>query len=413
MIKNIKNSGVFLLLSLFIVVSCSKNTELSNQPVQDNLNAQNNQPVMATRSLAVPGSDLATVSVFAPDIVYPRGLKFGPDGYLYVATAGIGGTNSTEGQCTQVIPPVGPYTGGLNAKILKISPSGEVSTVAENLPSTLSPEGVTMGVSDVEFVGNTLYALLVAGCSHGSSDFPSSVIKVNRNDGTWSVLADLSTYFENNPVAAPEADDFEPDGTPYSMINVRGDLYVIEPNHGEMIKVTTDGKATRVLDFSAHYGHIVPTTVTFNGNFFVGNLRTFPLVEGSSSIYKVTPHGEVSVWATGFTGILGVAFDKHHRLYVLEMSAGGGPIPMTGRVVRVNNDDSRDIIADKLMFPTGMTFGEDGALYVSNTGFGPPTGQILKLVLDEDNDHHDHNRDRDHGRNDRDHHNDNNHRHDD
>jgi len=407
--NNIRNARVLLLLSLVIVVSCSKNTELTNQTVQDNLGALNNQPVMAARSLTVPDSVLAAVSVFVPDIVYPRGLKFGPDGYLYVATAGTGGTTSTEGKCDQVIPPVGPYTGGRNAKILKISPSGEVSTVAENLPSTLSPEGVTMGVSDVEFIGNTLYALLVAGCSHGSSDFPSSVIKVNRENGTWSVVADLSTYFENNKVAAPEADDFEPDGTPYSLINVRGDLYVIEPNHGEMIKVTTDGNATRVLDFSAHYGHIVPTAVTFNGNFFVGNLRTFPLVEGSSSIYKVTTHGEVSVWATGFTGVLGVAFDKHNRLYVLEMSAGGGPIPMTGRVVRINKNGTRDLIAVNLMFPTGMTFGEDGALYVSNSGFGPPNGQIIKLVLDEDNDNH--GRDRDHSHNDRDHHNDNNHSH--
>jgi hypothetical protein len=255
----------------------------------------------------------------------------------------------------------------------------------------------------------------VAGCSHGSSEFPSSVIKVNRHDGSWSVIADLSSYLQNNKVAAPEEDDFEPDGTPYSMVNVRGDLYVIEPNHGEMIKVTTDGNVTRVLDFSAHYGHIVPTAMTFNGNFFVGNLSTFPLVEGVSSIYKVTPHGETSVWATGFTGVLGVAFDRQNRLYVLETSAGNGPIPMTGRVIRVNNDNSRDLIADSLMMPTGMTFGKNGALYVSNTGFGPPTGQILKLVLDEDNEHHDrdHGRghDRDHERNDRDHHFDNKHSH--
>ena len=200
-------------------------------------------------------------------------------------------------------------------------------------------------------------------------------------DGTWSVVADLSSYFHNNPVAAPEEDDFEPDGTPYSMINVRGDLYVIEPNHGEMLKVTTNGNVSRVIDFSAHYGHIVPTVVAYDGNFFVGNLRTFPLVGGSSSIYKVTPSGVPMVWATGFTGVLGVAFDKQHRLYVLETSQGGGPTPMTGRVVRVNNNNSRDVIVDKLFFPTGMTFGPDGALYISNTGFGPPTGQILKVTF--------------------------------
>ena len=394
MSKNRIKTSLFLVLSLSILISCSKNNELTNQSFQYNVAGKVIQPVKDSRSLSVNGTVNASVSVFAPNIAFPRGLKFGPDGYLYVALAGFGGTNSTE--CTQVIPPVGPYKGGNTAKIIKISPSGTVSTVADNLPSQVNALGFTSGVSDVEFIGDNLYALLVAGCSHGNADFPSSVIKVKR-DGTWAVIADLSTYFQNNPVAAPEVDDFEPDGDPYSLINVRGDLYSIEPNHGEMVKITKDGKITRVIDFSAHFGHIVPTSVAFHGNFFVGNLRTFPLVEGSSSIYKVTPDGEAKVWATGFTGILGVAFDKQHRIYVLETSAGGGPTPNTGRVVRINKNNTRDIIVENLFFPTGMTFGPDGALYISNTGFGPPTGQILKVVFnheDNDKDNHDHRGDR-------------------
>src|SRR5450759_2698905 len=405
--KNRTNTGVFLVLSLSILISCSKNSELTNQPVQDNVTAQVNQPVKDSRSLTLNGTVNASVTVFAPNIAFPRGLKFGPNGYLYVALAGFGGTNSTE--CTQVIPPVGPYKGGNTAKIIKISSTGTVSIVADKLPSQVNALGFTSGVSDVEFMGDNLYALLDAGCSHGNADYPSSVIKVNQNDGTWSVIADLSTYFQNNPVAAPEIEDFEPDGTAYSMVNVRGDLYVIEPNHGEMIKVTTSGSVSRVIDFSAHFGHIVPTAVAYHGNFFVGNLRTFPLVEGSSNIYKVTPGGEVQIWAAGFTGVLGVAFDKQHRLYVLETSAGGGPTPNTGRVVRINSNNTRDIIVENLFFPTGMTFGPDGALYISNTGFGPPTGQILKVVFnhddnDNDNDNDNHNHDRDH-RGDRNNHN--------
>ena len=330
---NVINKAIFLLLSVTLMVSCSKN-EVVDQSVKKSQLVQDNQ------SFDKKGSGKDTVTVFASNIVYPRGLKFGPDGNLYVATAGFGGTDSTD--CTQVIPPVGPYKSGYNAKILKISPSGMVSTVADKLPSSINHEAATMGIADVEFIGNDLYALMIAGCSHGIADFPSSVIKVNRQNGKWSVVADLSTYFHNNPVAAPEPDDFEPDGTPYSMINVRGELYAIEPNHGEMVKVSRNGSVTRVIDFSAHYGHIVPTVVAYHDDdFYVGNLRTFPLVGGSSSIYKVTPNGEPQVWATGFTGVLGVAFDKQHRLYVLETSQGGGPTPMTGRVVRINNDNTR------------------------------------------------------------------------
>jgi len=32
----------------------------------------------------------------------------------------------------------------------------------------------------------------------------------------------------------PNPGDFEPDGTWYSMVAVRGKLYAVEPNHGEL-----------------------------------------------------------------------------------------------------------------------------------------------------------------------------------
>jgi hypothetical protein len=44
----------------------------------------------------------------------------------------------------------------------------------------------------------------------------------------------------------------------------------------------------------------------------------FPNVPGSSKILKITPSAQVTTFATGFTTILGLAFDKQLRLYVLE-----------------------------------------------------------------------------------------------
>ena len=61
------------------------------------------------------------VTVFATGLNNPRGLKFGPDGNLYVAEAGAGGTTSTIGLCDQVIPPVGPYLNGSTARVSKIN----------------------------------------------------------------------------------------------------------------------------------------------------------------------------------------------------------------------------------------------------------------------------------------------------
>jgi hypothetical protein len=124
--------------------------------------------------------------------------------------------------------------------------------------------------------------------------------------------------------------------------------------------------------------------------FYVGNLNTFPIVEGSAKILRITRSGHVEVYATGFTTVLGVAFDRRGRLYVLENTTGNPfPTPGTGRIVRVNRSGSRDVIAAGLSLPTAMTFGPEGDIYVSNWGFGAPPvglGQILKVEMGDDDD---------------------------
>src|SRR5678815_768966 len=365
-----KKNGLWIVATLFallLLTSCRKETK--NSEPQSGLPLVNKNESVTSE---------ASVKVFATGFNNPRELKFGPDGYLYVAEGGTGGTNLS--QCTQVIPPVGPYGGSATGgRISKISPDGVRTTLTNSLPSSQTSEALgslVSGVADVEFVGNTLYALLAgAGCSHGVPSVPNGIVKVNQ-DGTWSLVANLSAWQQSHPVAHPEEDDFEPDGTWYSMINVRGDLYAIEPNHGEMVKVTKSGDISRVVDISASQGHIVPTVVAYHGNFYVGNLRTFPITGGASSIYKITPDGTIDIVATGFNTVLGLVIDQRNRMYVLENTAGPTfptfPTPGFGRIIRVDPSGNRTVIAAGLNLPTGMTMGPDGKLYVSNWGFGPP-----------------------------------------
>jgi hypothetical protein len=82
-------------------------------------------------------------------------------------------------------------------------------------------------------------------------------------------------------------------------------------------------------------------------------------------------------------------------MYVLEsMTNPGFPGPGqfgSGKVVRMDHpdgdrhhDSEQTLIAEGLTFPTAMTFGPDGALYVSNVGFGAPPvgmGQIVRIEV--------------------------------
>jgi hypothetical protein len=351
----------------------------------------------------VPAQVAGPPKVVATGLEGPRGLKFGPDGDLYVAEAGLGGTNSTAKLCTQVPSPPGPYTGGLTARISKISSSGERTTVASGFPSTISSGG-TIGVADVTFLNGKLYALVAGGgCSHGNPDNPSGIAEVNPSTGKWTMIADIGAWLKTHPTAYESADDFEPDGTLYSVISVDNRLITVEPNHGEVISVTPDGTISQVIDISASEGHIVPTAIAERqGYYYVGNLNLFPIdpqwarvLTISRNDYSSTenlapgfeqdyqPHHIVDSKA-GFTTVVAVAFGpKDGLLYVLELSdAAGYPTPGDGKVVRVLRNGQIEDVITGLAVPTGMTFGPTGQLYISNLGAAPgAAGQILRFNI--------------------------------
>jgi hypothetical protein len=344
-------------------------------------------------------------TVLASGLNDPRGLTFDPDGTLYIAEAGTGGTTSTAGICTQGLPPVGPYKGGPSARISKLAPSGKLAVLATGLPSFVAAQGDIIGVADVAFLDDKLYALIGGGgCSHGNPTLPNGIVKVNLNNGKWDYITDLSLFYMEHPAAYPDAADFEPDGVPYSMIAHNGQLFAVEPNHGTITATTPDGATKELIDFSLHFGHVVPTSIVANdNNLYLGNLGLFPIASEWERVTTLsrdigfndpTPglatkpadlnSFRVAGSRAGFTTVVSLKFGPDGLLYALELSdtPGGLPNPGDGKVVRLNADGSIQTVVTGLSLPGGMAFGPDKALYISNAGdLGPKKGQILRVEI--------------------------------
>ena len=360
--------------------------------------------ITALASLSSSSAQLpANATVYVSGLEGPRGLAFGPDGALYIAEAGTGGTVSTVGVCTQAPAPVGPYLGGQTGRISRFT-AGKLSVLSTGLASTIDATGTVTGIADITFLDGQLYALVAGGgCTHGNPTLPNGVVKVNANNGRWQYITDLSTFIREHPAAYPYLPDFDPDGIPYSMSANEGHLYTVEPNHGQIFDTLPSGKTSVAFDTSLPDGHIVPTAITFRGqNLYVGNLGIFPIrteqariltLSKNLSFFDDTPGLETKASEigklrlasarAGFTSIVSICFGPDGLLYALELSdVAGYPTPGAGKVVRLKRNGVIEDVVVGLIVPTGMTFGPDKALYVSNFGAAPAgAGQILRVTV--------------------------------
>jgi hypothetical protein len=365
-------------------------------------------PSQAMADAAKGSGGSGGLKVVAEGLDNPRGIGFGPDGALYVAESGSGGA----GPC--VAGPEGAdVCFGRSGGVTRITKRSQ-QRVLSGLPSVAEEGGVgATGPVDLGFSGWTGYLLVgnPGGGPESREQFGpgarrfGKLLKVDLR-GIRSV-ADFPRFEErNNPDQGAGIPPGEPgaiDSNPNGLLVRKGAQYVADAGGNDLLKVDHKGRISVVAVIPTQVvpappdipglppeleAQAVPTSVVKgpDGAFYVGQLTGFPFPPGGANVYRVVPGHAPEVFASGFTNIIDIAFDKRGRLYVLEIATAGllntppDQLP-AGRLVRVNRNGSQTTLASEgLNAPGGFVLGH-GAAYITNNSILSDAGQVVKVRI--------------------------------
>jgi hypothetical protein len=373
-------------------------------------------PVVLLVVLGVaPGAKASppAVELVATGLDSPRHLAFNWRGDLYVAEAGRGG----DGPC--FIGGEGPACMGDSGAVTKIDRRGRQSRVATGLASmantpgndnAIGPHGITTIGDLVLFTNGGPTAPRVdtgdpntpgppipredLAAQNPVADLFGRVLLLRRH-GRPVRIADIWAFErDNNPdgTVGNPAIDSNPDDVLFD-----GRRLVVSDAGGNAVDtVNLRGRVSNLAVFPNRtvpnpFGgpdipmQAVPTSVVLGPDhkYYVSQLTGFPFPVGGANIYRVDPRtGAVSVFASGFTNLMDLAFGRDGTLYALEIDHDSllGP-GLDGAIYAVSRTGEKHLVtlpAGTLPFPGGIAVRHH-ALYVTINAGSPGGGKVLRI----------------------------------
>ncbi len=320
--------------------------------------------------------------VVASGLDNPRGLAFGPDGGLYVAEAGRGGTSTACAPAPD--PPFPNRCYGPSGAITRILAVGDQRRVVVGLPSiAMANGGNAQGPVDIDFGLGAAFVTIGFGGNPALRAPLEAVgaqmgrlVRIN-SIGQPETLLDLGLRGVGQSRRRRDRFESVRAGHRRQWRLLRG--FGWERRHADC----ADGRHLTVAVFPNRQPfpgsptvQAVPTAVAVaaNGDVYVGELTGAPFLVGAARVYRIPAAGGTpEVVATGFTNIIDVTFGPDGRGYVLEHDIDGIIAPgVEGRLTRLNANGTQTVLASTgLIKPGGVAIGPDNAAYVTTSNNSP------------------------------------------
>jgi sugar lactone lactonase YvrE len=312
----------------------------------------------------------------------PRHLAFGPEGGLYVAEAGKGGSGPCifirgETQCAGPSGGVSRLWKGVQTRVVTGLPSyAGASGSGANGPHGISLHGrgnayVTVGLGGEAIPPSEFRAAMGQGFGR--------TVRFKPN-GNWSYEDDIAGYEEdNNPGGGGDLNS-----NPYGMLAGPAGRLVIDAGGNDLLRVRANGRISTLAVFpSRPQGRntdSAPTAVTRgpDGAYYVGELSGAPFTPDRARVYRVVPGQPPEEYGPAFSFIIDLTWGPDEHLYVLEF-ASGPDLTGPGTLWRLESDGTKTAIVTDLIVPGGVVFGRDGAFYISNKSVLAGAGEVLRF----------------------------------